>query len=153
MDVGDKRIGVAVSDELGWTAQGREVIVRGDGREWVRLANLVAETEATEVVVGMPLSLSGRAQAAAEKIQAFIAQWQDKIRVPVKTWDERLTTVAAERALLEGGIRRRERRLMVDKVAAVLILQGYLDRQARDRTGRAKSSEPVDAPDPQATRQ
>ena len=142
LDVGDKRIGVAVSDELGWTAQGREVIGREDGKEWEKLLALVRETDAIEVVVGLPLSHSGQAGVAAEKVQAFIAQWQDKIGVPVKTWDERFSTVAAERVLLEGGMRRRDRRLTVDKVAAAIILQGYLDRQARKRAIEAKATNP-----------
>ena len=130
LDVGDRTIGLALSDDLGLTAQGRPTLERrGPRQDLETLAKLVAEEGVGEVVVGLPLHLDGHAGPQAEKVLAFVEGLRTALGIPVTTWDERLTTVAAERALLEGGVRRAKRKSLRDRLAAVLILQGYLERR------------------------
>lgn len=133
LDVGEKTIGVAISDPLGLTAQGVEVIRRqGDGRREIeRLAQLVALYDVKEVVVGLPLNMNGTCGARCAATLDFVKRLEKELNLPVKTWDERLSTVAAERILLEGDLSRARRKRVIDKVAAVLILQGYLDSRSR----------------------
>ncbi len=129
LDFGDKTIGVALSDGLGLTAQGIETIRRqGETKDLARLAALVEENAVTGFVVGLPKNMDGslgeRAQAS-EKFARFLTE-----RFPGKQvvmWDERLTTVAAQKMLIEADVSRQKRKKVVDKLAAVLILQGYLD--------------------------
>ncbi len=128
LDIGSKRIGVAVSDLLGITAQAVETIAcRSPESDIQRIAELVETYGAGSIVVGMPFNMDGSEGPQVEKVREFMAQVEEQIRVPVIEWDERLTTVAAERMLLEADMSRAKRRKVVDKVAAVLILQGYLD--------------------------
>ncbi len=131
LDLGDKTIGVAVSDELKITAQGIKTIRRcGMKTDLAELRDLIQEFEVERVVVGMPRNMNGSYGPAAEKTLAFV----EKLRVldlPVETEDERLTTKIAEQALIEGNVRREKRRKVIDQVAATLILQGYLARQGR----------------------
>ncbi len=135
LDVGDRTIGLALSDELGLTAQGRPTLQRQNlRRDLEALSHLVTEEGVGEVVVGLPLRLDGHPGPQAEKVLAFVESLRATLPVPVTTWDERLTSVAAERVLLEGGVRRAQRKAVRDRLAAVLILQGYLDRK---RHGRA----------------
>ncbi len=130
LDVGDVRIGVALSDETATIAGGLPTLARIGPRKDVRaVAALVREHGVAEVVVGLPRRLDGSLGPQAEKVQAFVADLRQAVRVPVSEWDERFTSVAATRALIEGGVRRRDRKQSVDKVAAVLILQGFLDRR------------------------
>jgi len=130
LDVGDVRIGVALSDETATIAGGLPTLARVGPRKDVRaVAALVREHGVTEVVVGLPRRLDGSLGPQAEKVQAFAADLRQSVRVPVQEWDERFTSVAATRALIEGGVKRRDRRQSVDKVAAVLILQGFLDHR------------------------
>lgn len=134
LDPGDRRIGVAVSDELGWTAQGVAVLERTTPEaDRAAIATLVRRYGVSEVVVGLPRNLDGSLGPRAEASLAFAAALERDLGVPVRTWDERLTTRAAERALLEGDLSRRRRRGAVDRVAAVLILQGYLDHRRAAR--------------------
>jgi putative pre-16S rRNA nuclease len=131
LDIGSKRIGVAVSDELGFTAQGLESLNCKNPEEDIkRIANLVKDYGATEIVVGIPFNMDGTEGPQARKVRATIDAIRRKVNVPVKEWDERLSTVAAERALLEADISRAKRRKVIDKLSAVIILQGYLDRQS-----------------------
>jgi putative Holliday junction resolvase len=130
LDVGEKTIGVAVSDPLGLTAQGVEVIKRqGRERDLERLQELVQTFGIGTIVMGLPKNMDGSLGKQAEKVKILAALVQERLDLPVVLWDERLTTVAAERALLEADLSRGRRRKVIDKMAAVLILQGYLDRQ------------------------
>lgn len=131
LDVGDRTIGVAVSDALGVAAHPVETIRRTKlAVDLERIASLVREREATEVVVGLPRMMDGSLGIQAEKVQAFADALIPKISVPVTLWDERLSTVAAERALIASGLTRKRRKGVVDQVAAVFFLQGYLDYRA-----------------------
>ncbi|SDH58086.1 putative holliday junction resolvase [Alteribacillus persepolensis] len=131
LDVGMKRIGVAVSDELKWTAQGVETIhVKGDSPEesFGRIAELIKEHNASEIVVGLPKNMNGTIGPRGEQCQQFARQLEENLGIPVHMYDERLTTQAAERTLIEADMSRKKRKKVVDKMAAVMILQGYLDK-------------------------
>lgn len=128
IDLGSKKIGIAVSDEMRWTAQGIKVIKRiGINRDIEEIIKLVNEYDVDEIVVGLPINMNGTMGQQAEKVLSFIERLKAKITIPVNTWDERLSTVAVTRVLLEGNIKREKRKEVVDKMAAVYILQGYLD--------------------------
>lgn len=130
LDVGERRIGVAVSDPGGLIAQPLLVMERRSGSaDLARIAAIVAEQNAGRVVVGYPLTLAGAAGLQAQRVERFITRLRQRLSVEVVAADERLTTVAAERALLEGGLRRSRRRRVRDAVAAALLLQVYLDRR------------------------
>lgn len=131
LDVGEARIGVAVSDELGITAQGIGVVRRvGGRRDLEALRTLLAPYEPERLVVGLPLSMNGTEGPAAVKVRAFAEQAAAHLQLPLEFQDERLTTVAAERVLLEADMSRRRRKDVVDQVAASLILQGWLARRS-----------------------
>lgn len=127
VDLGSKRVGVAVS--AGTLATPYEVVARsGDRkRDHARIAELVEEAGAELVVVGLPLSMDGTVGAAAQRALDEVEQLADQLDVPVETWDERLSTVTAERSLIEQNLRAPARRRVVDKVAAAVILQSWLD--------------------------
>jgi putative Holliday junction resolvase len=129
LDLGAKRIGVAVSDRSGTIASPLTVLVRGRSRrdDHARIAELVRTEEADCVVVGLPRSLSGADGPAARAARTEAERLATVVGVPVETHDERLTTVTAERSLAEGGVRGAARRQVVDKVAAAVILQSWLD--------------------------
>ncbi len=119
---------MALSDETGMLARGLPTYTRvGPKKDLRAVAELVRAHEAGEIVVGLPLRLDGSASPQTEKVLAFVEALQAVVGVTVRTWDERLTTVEAERVLRERGAKARERKASVDRVAAVLILQGYLD--------------------------
>ena len=128
VDFGHKRIGLALSDETGTIAQPFQYIAGGGVAAVSReLARICAERQIGKVVVGVPLRLDGKASEQTERTLAFIAELRRATTVPVAEWDERLTSVQAERALLEGNVRRSERKQKIDKVAAQIMLQSYLD--------------------------
>ena len=128
LDYGDKTIGVAISDELGWTAQGLEVIRRKTQEDDLnRIRDLVANYEIGEVVVGLPRNMNGTIGPRGELCREFARFLQERLQLPVHLWDERLTTAAAERTLLEADVSRKKRKQVIDKMAAALILQGYLN--------------------------
>lgn len=129
-DLGTRRIGVAVSDGAGVLALPHAVVERsGDpGRDRDTLAALVAELDATRVVVGLPLSLDGTAGPAAQAAEVESAALAERLDVPVELYDERFSTVSAERSLAAAGVRGRSRRRVVDQVAAAVLLQSWLDR-------------------------
>lgn len=131
LDVGDKRIGVSISDEMGWTAQGLEVITRqGDeAQDLERITALMKEYNVEKVIVGLPKNMNGTIGPRGELCKAFALHLEEVSGVPIQMWDERLTTMAAERTLIEADISRKKRKQVVDKLAAVMILQGYLDSQ------------------------
>jgi putative pre-16S rRNA nuclease len=130
LDVGEARIGVAVSDELGITAQGVGVVRRVGGERDLRaLAEMLAPYAPERLVVGLPLDMRGGEGQAAGRVRVFGERAAAHLGLPLEFWDERLTTVAAERTLLEADLSRRRRREVVDKVAATLILQSWLARR------------------------
>lgn len=131
LDFGSKTVGVAVSDGLLLTAQGVETIERKDEsklrKTCARIEELIAEYEVTEIVLGLPKNMNNTEGERVEKTKAFGEMLERRTGLPVHYWDERLTTVAAEQILMESGVRRENRKTVIDKVAAGLILQGYLD--------------------------
>jgi len=132
LDYGDKTIGVAVSDLLGLTAQGLEVIRRSKPeQDMERLKQIVADYEVSEIVVGLPKNMNATIGPRGELCMAFADELREAMKVPVHMWDERLTTVAATRTLLEGDVSRKKRKAVVDKMAAALILQGFMDSRAK----------------------
>ena len=135
IDLGSKRIGVAVSDRSGTIATPLVVVLRsGDrARDHRRLAELVAEEEAERMVIGLPLSLDGSMGPAALAAVAEAEEIASVVGVPVETFDERLTTVSAQRSLIEARMSREARRRLVDKVAAAVMLQTWLDGRAGGR--------------------
>src|SRR5204863_7413961 len=130
LDVGEARIGVAVSDELGITAQGLGVVRRvGGRRDLEALGALLAPYAPSRLVVGLPLDMRGTEGAAAVRVRAFAERAAAHLALPLELWDERLTTVAAERLLLEADMSRPRRREGVDKAAATASTHGYPARQ------------------------
>jgi len=130
VDWGRAVLGLAVSDELGLTAQGLASLPRaGEAADLAAIGSYVKRLEIGAVVVGLPKNMDGSLGPSAEAAQAFARTLQERLNLPVHLWDERLSTMAAERTLIGAGVRRRARRAVVDQVAATLILQGYLDRQ------------------------
>lgn len=128
LDPGTKRIGVALSDELGWTAQPLETFERKSLHVDVAHINeLVRRHEVREIVIGMPIQLDGRAGPAAQSVRQFLEALQAAVDVPVVPWDERLTTKAAEQMLIEADVSRKKRKGAVDRVAAALLLKSYLE--------------------------
>lgn len=130
LDLGSKTLGVAISDELGWTAQGVETIkINEESRDYNmrRLSEIVKEYGVEKVVLGMPKNMNGTIGPRAEASQQFAQILQKKFDLPVILWDERLTTMAAERMLISADVSRKKRKQVIDKMAAVMILQSYLD--------------------------
>ena len=129
LDVGSRTIGIACSDALLMTAQGIETIRRTSlENDFKRLSDLISEYEVHELVVGMPKNMNGTKGDRAEKTEEFVEKMKAVIDLPVTFWDERLSTVMAERQLIAADVSRKKRKGVIDKMAAVVILQGYLDR-------------------------
>ena len=135
LDFGSKTTGVAISDPLGITAQGIETIQRPQEnklrRTLARIEELVKEYQVTKIVLGFPKNMNNTIGERAEKSLEFRDMLERRTGLPVVMWDERLTTVSAERTLMESGVRRENRKEYVDMIAAVYILQGYLDSMER----------------------
>ncbi len=128
IDHGSKRMGIAVSDELKLIAQPLEYIPAEPFADFLaRLKELLREKEVELVLVGMPRNMDGSYGPAALKVQDFVAALNNAITVPIKTWDERLTSAQANRLLIQGNVRRKDRKEKVDKMAAAILLQSYLD--------------------------
>ena len=128
LDVGSRTIGIACSDALLMTAQGIETIRRTSlENDFNRLRELISEYEVHELVVGMPKNMNGTKGDRAEKTEEFVEKMKAVIDLPVTFWDERLSTVMAERQLIAADVSRKKRKGVIDKMAAVVILQGYLD--------------------------
>ena len=129
LDVGSRTIGIACSDALLMTAQGIETIRRTSlENDFNRLRELISEYEVHELVVGMPKNMNGTKGERAEKTEEFVEKMKAVIDLSVTFWDERLSTVMAERQLIAADVSRKKRKGVIDKMAAVVILQGYLDR-------------------------
>lgn len=133
LDVGDKTIGIAVSDSLLFTAQGVEVIRRTSlAKDLERLRQLIEEYEVSTILVGMPKNMNGTIGPRGELVQQFAAQLEEVFpNALIRFWDERLSTVASERMLIAADVSRAKRKQVIDKMAAVFILQGYLDSLPR----------------------
>ena len=131
LDHGTKRIGVALSDEIKLIAQPVEFIPAEPFAAFLaRLTALLAEKEVELILVGMPRNMNGSYGPAALKVEEFVAALKTAVTVPVKTWDERLTSAQANRYLIQGNVRREKRKEKVDKMAAAILLQSYLDSLA-----------------------
>jgi putative Holliday junction resolvase len=129
LDVGSKTIGVAISDELGITAQGFKTIKRKAMEDDLReLDAIISQFKIEKIVVGLPKNMDGSLGKQAEFVLGWIEDLKNKIQLPVETWDERLSTVEATKTLLKADLSRKKRKGVIDKVAAVLILQGYLQQ-------------------------
>ncbi len=131
IDHGTKRMGIAVSDELKMIAQPLEYIPAEPFADFLtRLKELLREKEVELILVGMPRNMNGSYGPAALKVQDFVAALKGALTVPIRTWDERLTSAQANRFLIEGNVRRQQRKEKVDKMAAAILLQSYLDSRA-----------------------
>ena len=130
LDVGDKTIGVALSDPLGWTAQGLKTVRRtGIKKDLQELGEIIEEYDVKKIVVGLPKNMNGTIGPQCKKVLEFNEKLSKGFNdIEIIQWDERLTTVAAERTLIEADVGRKKRKEVIDKIAAVHILQGYLDR-------------------------
>ncbi len=132
IDYGEKRIGIAISDPLGITAQGLPTIEYTNIQEvFQKISNIVLEKEAGEVVVGLPKHMNNSFGEKAKAVQTFVDLLKKHVNIPITTIDERLSTVRAHRAMLEGNLSRKKRKDRVDMIAAQLILQDYLDKIKR----------------------
>ncbi|WP_088102591.1 Holliday junction resolvase RuvX [Halalkalibacter urbisdiaboli] len=132
LDVGTKTVGIALSDELGWTAQGLETLKRNEDdplKDYEFIAKIVAEYGVETIVVGLPKNMNGTIGPSGESCQAFADKLKEYVPCEIKMWDERLTTVAAEKMLITADVSRKKRKKVIDKMAAVMILQGYLDHK------------------------
>ena len=132
LDHGSKRIGVAISDELKLIAQPLEFIPAEPFAKVVeRIRELIREREVELILIGLPRNMDGSYGPAALKVQDFVAALRDAVTVPLRTWDERLTSAQAQRFLIQGGVRREKRKGKVDQTAAAILLQSYLDSLAK----------------------
>ena len=143
LDFGSKTVGVAISDELLITAQGIEIVRRKEENKLrqtlARIEELIVEYGVTEIVLGYPKNMNDTLGERVEKTQDFKEKLERRTGSPVALWDERLTTVAADRAMMEAGIRRENRKDYVDQIAASFILQGYLDlKKNKSNNGEIK---------------
>ena len=138
LDFGSKTVGVAVSDELMLTAQGLEIVRRQSPNKLrqtlARIEQIVTEYQVERIVLGYPKNMNNTEGDRVEKTKEFKEMLERRTGLLVTLWDERLTTVAAEKVLMESGVRRENRKAVIDKVAACLILQGYLDHHGRTVT-------------------
>ncbi|MFP3124752.1 Holliday junction resolvase RuvX [Ectobacillus funiculus] len=130
LDVGTKTVGVALSDEMGWTAQGIETVRINEERNkfgFERIQELVKQYNVDTIVVGLPKNMNGTIGPRGEACQQYAEQLRELLGIEVIMWDERLSTMAAERFLISADVSRKKRKQVIDKMAAVVILQGYLD--------------------------
>lgn len=130
LDVGTKTVGVAISDEMGWTAQGLETIKINEERGhfgFDRISELVKQYDVDKIVVGLPKNMNGTIRPRGEACQQFAENLRELLQLDVVMWDERLSTMAAERLLISADVSRKKRKQVIDKMAAVVILQGFLD--------------------------
>ena len=128
LDLGEKRIGIAFSDPMGWTAQGHSILQRkGLKKDLSYLQELCQEFQVEKIVLGLPLNMNGTMGPKALETQEFARALQEALKIPVDFWDERLSSKSAERVLLEADLSRKRRKELIDKIAAVHILQAYLD--------------------------
>lgn len=130
LDLGDATIGVAVSDALGWTAQGLLTIRRQNvHHDLGYLRKLIRDNDVSEVVIGLPIKMNGTSDAQTRKTLRFAQLLRHTFHIPIRTWDERFSTIAASKILEQGHVKRKKQQAVIDKVAAMIILQGYLDNR------------------------
>lgn len=145
LDFGSKTVGVAISDELLLTAQGVEIIRRKEENKLrqtcARIEELIKEYNVEEIVLGLPKNMNATEGVRAELTREFQDKLERRTGLPVHLWDERLTTVAADKIMMEAGIRREHRREHVDRIAAALILQGFLDRRGMEKNASLDGQE------------
>lgn len=128
LDMGNKFIGVAISDEMKSIAQGMPTIRRDNGFQWLEdIRSIITEKEVEKIVLGYPVDMSGGVGKSAKEIENLGEKVRHETGVDVILWDERLSTVQAERILIQADLKRKKRRMVIDKIAAVIILQNYLD--------------------------
>ncbi|MEH7012209.1 Holliday junction resolvase RuvX [Neobacillus niacini] len=130
LDVGSKTVGIAISDELGWTAQGLKTLKIDEEKNkfgFDEIGQLIKEYGISQVVIGMPKNMNGTIGPRGEASKRYAEEIENQFSVSTILWDERLTTMAAERVLLEADVSRKKRKKVIDKMAAMMILQGYLD--------------------------
>lgn len=133
LDIGEKRIGVAVSDELYMTAQGKTVILRSTLEKDIdKILNIIEAEGIKKIIVGLPINMDGSYGDMVKTVKSFVSFLSDKTSCPVETFDERLSSKMAENVLLEADVSRKKRKNVIDKLAAVNILQTYLDRLNQD---------------------
>jgi putative Holliday junction resolvase len=131
LDIGDKTIGVAISDPMGWTAQGIKTIRRTNNKaDIAEIKALIDEYKVEKIVSGLPKNMNNTLGPRSEKVMNFCSKIKDSIDIEIIYQDERLTTVAAQRILIEADVSRKKRKTVIDTIAATYILQGYLDRLA-----------------------
>jgi putative Holliday junction resolvase len=149
LDPGTKRIGIALSDELRWTAQPLETYERRSlDHDVAQIEKLIRQHDVGEVVIGLPVRLSGEIGPEARKVQELIGRLEKTLAVPVIAWDERLTSKAAEQMLIQADVSRKKRKGAVDRVAAALLLQSYLASRSTGRMApqpHSESCDPCDA--------
>ena len=139
LDVGSRRIGIAVSDPLGITAQGLDTLQRRNKRaDLAALERVIRQYAIREIVVGLPLRMSGAEGTQSEKMQGFAEDLRKRFRLPVHLWDERLTSAEANRLLRQTELSIEKRAKAVDRMAAVLILQGWMEKQGMEKAGMAR---------------
>lgn len=136
IDYGDSRIGVAVSDPMGWTAQGLETVKSKDGlkKALARILEIINQYDVTDIVIGYPLNMNGTEGPRTERTEEFIKKLLEFGEFNIIRWDERLTTVSAHRTMNELGVKASNKKNIVDTMSAVFILQGYLDRLANNKS-------------------
>lgn len=130
LDVGSKTVGIALGDELGWTAQGLKTLKINEEKNefgFDEIGEIIKEYQVNLVVIGFPKNMNGTIGPRGEASQQYASEIEKRFSLPTVLWDERLTTMAAERVLLEADVSRKKRKKVIDKMAAVMILQGYLD--------------------------
>jgi len=129
LDIGSRKIGVAISDELGVTAQGlKSIEIKSKDNAFEELVDIIKNFKIDKIVIGLPKNMDGSIGRQAEKVLKWIEEFKSKINLPIETWDERLSTVEASKLLIKADLSRKKRKHVIDKLAAVLILQGYIDQ-------------------------
>lgn len=135
IDFGERRIGLAISDELGITAQGLEVLERqGLSQDMIALKEIAEKHKVDKIIVGLPLDKNGNIKPSSPVID-FVTRLKENFELPIETWDERLSTIEVEKVLLAADVSRKKRKRTVDKLAAQIILQGYLDYVNQKKLG------------------
>lgn len=133
LDVGQKRVGVAVSDPMGWTAQGIKTVIRQENsnNDILEIKRIISEYKVEKIVIGLPKNMNNTIGPQGEKVMEYARIIENKCKIPVIFFDERLSTMAVERTLIEADVSRKKRKNVIDKLAAVYILQSYLDSQGK----------------------
>ncbi len=142
LDIGNKRIGIAISDSLNYTAQGKEVLIRKNHQQDLKIIkNYIDKYQVDELVVGLPKNMDNSTGPQAKKVKNYFNFLRNNLEISVILWDERFSTKEAEKILIEADLSRADRKKVIDKVAASIILQGYLDYRKRQKNSGGNKSE------------